>query len=274
MLAFNTGPAYTREEVDQALYAFLLRCASIWKHTVMKKHLLPLLALLLGGTAQAQGLGEIHGNVVDDQGQPLPYANVVTTYGDQLIGGTTDMDGRYVLKPLQPGTYTVRITYVGLNPREISGVRVNADKITFLRDEKLYADNTLPIFIVTARRWEPPLIDPEEPSKLTVIAAQIKSNPLRKSPVSMIASLSPDIYKAPGSDELYFRGSRSDAMVYFVDGVKVSGRLSGVPPDAIASITMYTGGLPARYGDVTGGVVAIETKSYLDLYMQRQAGLR
>ena len=42
----------------------------------------------------------------------------------------------------------------------------------------------------------------------------------------------------------------------------------------MASITIYTGGLPARYGDVTGGVVAIETKSYYDLYMQEKAGVR
>ncbi|HOZ40393.1 MAG TPA: TonB-dependent receptor [Flavobacteriales bacterium] len=240
----------------------------------MKKLLFPLIALVLGCGAMAQSLGEIQGTVLDEAQQPLPFANVVTTYGDQLIGATTDERGRFVLKPLNPGTYTVRISYVGLLPKEITGVLVNPDKITRLMGEVLVANNTLPEFSVEARRWEPPLIDPEEPSKLTVIAAQFESNPLRKSPVSMIASLSPDIYKAPGSNELYFRGSRSDAMAYFVDGVKVSGSLTGVPSDGIASITMYTGGLPARYGDVTGGVVAIETKSYLDLYMQRQAGLR
>jgi hypothetical protein len=240
----------------------------------MKKLLFPLIALVLGSGAMAQSLGEIQGTVLDEAQQPLPFANVVTTYGDQLIGSTTDERGRFVLKPLNPGTYTVRISYVGLLPKEITGVLVNPDKITRLMGEVLVANNTLPEFSVEARRWEPPLIDPEEPSKLTVIAAQFESNPLRKSPVSMIASLSPDIYKAPGSNELYFRGSRSDAMAYFVDGVKVSGSLTGVPSDGIASITMYTGGLPARYGDVTGGVVAIETKSYLDLYMQRQAGLR
>jgi len=50
--------------------------------------------------------------------------------------------------------------------------------------------------------------------------------------------------------------------------------LKGVPPTSIASFTIYTGGLPARYGDVTGGAVAIETKSYFDLYMQQQAGVR
>ena len=239
----------------------------------MKKLLFPLIALVLGCGAMAQSLGEIQGTVLDEAQQPLPFANVVTTYGDQLIGSTTDERGRFVLKPLNPGTYTVRISYVGLLPKEITGVLVNPDKITRLMGEVLVANNTLPEFSVEARRWEPPLIDPEEPSKLTVIAAQFESNPLRKSPVSMIASLSPDIYKAPGSNELYFRGSRSDAMAYFVDGVKMSS-LKGVPPDAVGSITVYTGGVPAKYGDFTGGVVAIETKTYFDLYRQRQAGIQ
>ena len=133
---------------------------------------------------------------------------------------------------------------------------------------------TLPTVNIVGRRWEKPLIDPEEPSKITVLAAEFEDSPVRKNPVALIASSSPDIYRAPNSDDLYFRGSRSDAMAYFVDGVKVAARLSGVPPSSIASFTIYTGGLPARYGDVTGGAVAIETKSYFDLYMQAQAGLR
>jgi outer membrane receptor protein involved in Fe transport len=39
-----------------------------------------------------------------------------------------------------------------------------------------------------------------------------------------------------------------------------------IPSSAIGSISVYTGGLPAKYGDTTGGVVVIETKSYMDLY--------
>jgi hypothetical protein len=245
------------------------------KRTNMRTSI-PLLAIaLLSSTiAAGQNLGEIQGSVLDEQGEPLPYANVVTDRGDGLIGTTTDDRGRFILKPLVPGTYTVRISFVGLLTKEITGVQVNPDKITFLKGEVLLANNTLPIHTVVGRRWEPPLIDPEEPSKLTIIAAQFEDNPQRKNPVALIASTSPDIYKSPNSDELYFRGSRSDAMAYYVDGVKVTDGLSGVPPAGIASITMYTGGLPARYGDVTGGVVAIETKSYFDLYMQHQAGLR
>jgi hypothetical protein len=34
---------------------------------------------------------------------------------------------------------------------------------------------------------------------------------------------------------------------------------------------VYTGGLPAKYGDILGGAVILETKSYFDLYRQWQA---
>lgn len=240
----------------------------------MNKLIPLLLAALFGASAMAQQLGEIQGTVLDEQGQPLFLATVVTERGDNLIGTTTDDRGRFVLKPLPPGTYTVRISYVGMVTHETSGILVNADKITFLKEVRLVSNTTLPTITVAANRWEQPLIDPEEPSKITIIAAQFKDSPVRKNPVALIASSSPDIYRAPNSDELYFRGSRSDAMAYFVDGVKVPGRLSGVPPTSIASFTIYTGGLPARYGDITGGAVTIETKSYFDLYMQAQAGLR
>jgi hypothetical protein len=233
---------------------------------------LPILALLLATPlAQAQNHGSIQGNLIDESGTPVEFAAVTAERGGDRYGTTTDEQGRFTLKPLPPGIYTVRFAFTGMQTRELTDVLVNPDKITLLRNERMSAMNMLGAIAVEARRWEPPLIDPEEPSKLTIVASQFEDNPQRKNPAALIATTSPDIYKAPGSDELYFRGSRSDAMVYFVDGVKVSGRLSGVPPAGIASITMYTGGLPAKYGDVTGGVVAIETKSYFDLYMQERS---
>ncbi len=235
------------------------------------RNLLPLAFLVATATAQAQNHGSIQGNLLDETGAPVEFGAVTAERGGDRYGAMTDEQGRFTLKPLPPGTYTVRFAFTGMQTRELTNVQVNPDKITLLRNEKMLTLNELRPAIVAASRWEPPLIDPEEPSKLTIVASQFEDNPLRKNPVALIASTSPDIYKAPGSDELYFRGSRSDAMVYFVDGVKVSGRLSGVPPAGIASITMYTGGLPARYGDVTGGVVAIETKSYFDLYMQERS---
>ena len=55
------------------------------------------------------------------------------------------------------------------------------------------------------------------------------------------------------------RGSRSNATTYYVDGIKVVGN-SNVPTSAIEQITVVTGGLPAKYGDATRGIVSITTK--------------
>lgn len=65
-------------------------------------------------------------------------------------------------------------------------------------------------------------------------------------------------------NDISVRGARTDANVYFIDGVKT--RSVVVPQSAISSVTMYTGGIPANYGDVTGGVFVVETKSANDYY--------
>jgi len=68
------------------------------------------------------------------------------------------------------------------------------------------------------------------------------------------------------------RGSRADATAYYIDGVKVRGNAS-VPHSSIQQLTIYTGGIPANYGDVTGGVISIETKSQSSYNRERNSRL-
>jgi hypothetical protein len=70
--------------------------------------------------------------------------------------------------------------------------------------------------------------------------------------------------------ELMFRGARKGDMIYVLDGIK-SNEVFNVPSCSIARMMVYTGGLPAKYGDTLGGAVILETKSYFDLYRQWQA---
>jgi hypothetical protein len=44
-----------------------------------------------------------------------------------------------------------------------------------------------------------------------------------------------------------------------------------IPGRAIGSIIAYSGGIPAKYGDFTGGVVVIETKSYFDWLVEQES---
>jgi hypothetical protein len=90
-------------------------------------------------------------------------------------------------------------------------------------------------------------------------------NPNLRSPKKLMQTLTSDIVVSENGKDAYVRGGRADATVYFVDGVKMS-NIGNVPGVAIGSMTVYTGGVPAKYGDTTSGVVILETKSYFDMY--------
>ena len=73
--------------------------------------------------------------------------------------------------------------------------------------------------------------------------------------------------KVTADGDLVFRGARKGDMIYMMDGIK-SNSISNVPSAAIGRIKVYTGGLPAKYGDTLGGAIVMETLSYFDLYRQ------
>jgi outer membrane receptor protein involved in Fe transport len=85
----------------------------------------------------------------------------------------------------------------------------------------------------------------------------------------MVSSMNSAI-KRDQNDNLSFRGGRSNDMLVIMDGVKMRG-LPNLPAAAYESINIYLGGLPAKYGDTTGGAVIIESKSYFDYYRQWKA---
>jgi hypothetical protein len=71
--------------------------------------------------------------------------------------------------------------------------------------------------------------------------------------------------KVDDDGQLMFRGARKGDMIYILDGIK-SNEVYSVPSCSINRMMVYTGGLPAKYGDTLGGAIVVETKSYFDLY--------
>ena len=219
-----------------------------------------LLLLILSTFGYAQG--EIHGKVFEKESN-LPAIGA-TVFVE--VGGTiTDVEGRYKIKPLNAGVYNLSIKLMGMNPVVMSEVVVNKDKITWIKDVSLSANIELNVLIIEELRYKDSerLIKIEDPTAMTMTSAEIEKSPLLREPVDLIATM-PGVTKKGG--QLYFRGARPDAILYFIDGVKNRGNGLGIPSSAIGEITVYTGGIPAKYGDVTGGIVVVETKSYFDLY--------
>lgn len=231
-----------------------------------------LMAWALSLIAAGQGLGSIEGKVREAEG-PVPGAMITARQGENVVSAMSDIDGRFTLKPLPAGSYTVSVTMVSMQPQEFTDVIVAPDNITRMKEVELRAAELGPV-VVTRIKWEKPMIQHDNTGVTQVFHKQFDTNPNKVDPVKLITQFAPGVVKANHGDDLYFRGARAENMCYFVDGVKLGSRLSAVPNEAINSFSVYTGGVPAKYGDVTGGIVAIETKSYFDLWQQRNADMR
>lgn len=234
-----------------------------------KRFCILLVAGMNGFGTYAQGMGEIQGKVLED-GQPAMEAMVEAVQGERRVAAMCD-EGRFTLKPLIAGTYTVTVSAVGMSSVVFEGVEVFADNITYTKDAQL-RPTELGGVTLQVERWYEPMIKHDNTGVTRISSRAIQNSPMAKDPVAIVAVMTPGVYRSPNGDGLFFRGSRSENTCYFVDGMKLGPALTGLPNKAIGSLSVYTGGVPAKYGDITGGVIAIETKSYFDLYQERNLG--
>lgn len=205
------------------------------------------------------GSGSLKGTITDGKsGEPLPFVNVlIENKGTQVAGGSTDFDGVYLIKPIEPGTYDVTFSYVGYQPVKQTGVVINGNKITFL-DIKM--ESGMELKEVRVVRYQVPLIEKDGgASGGTVTRDQISKMPGRTA--NSIATTVAGASTAGTGGGVSIRGARTENTYYYIDGVKVpAGAGTGLPKSAIEEVQVITGGVPANYGDVTGGVINITTR--------------
>ncbi len=199
----------------------------------------------------------LQGKVVDkDTKEPIPFANIIVENKGSQVGGTSsDFDGNYVIKPLPPGKVDVKATFVGYKTKMIQGVILGADRIRFLDIELEATTETLETVEIVD--YKVPLIDKDQTaSGATVTAEEIAKMPIRNA--NAVATTVGGVFSQDG-ERGSVRGARSDATATFIDGIRVIGT-SSVPQSAIEQVDVILGGVPARYGDATSGIINVTTK--------------
>lgn len=216
-----------------------------------------LVLMFLGVNLAFAQTGELSGKVTDEKGEGVPFANVAVKKNGVLVtGGATDFDGYFSIKPLDPGTYDVEFSALSYGTVIITGVKINTDRITTL-NQQVKPESTV-IAGVEIVAYKIPLIDKESNStKTTISSEEIKSLPTRN--IQSIASTSAGVFQEDEGSALSIKGSRDNATEYYIDGIRVRGS-TNLPANAIEQLTVITGGVPARYGDATGGIINIVTK--------------
>lgn len=216
-------------------------------------------------------LGEVIGEVVDAaNNQPLYGALVFMNDNDTKYQIYTEPDGRFRISAVPAGTYVLNIRYQGDTMSNIVAEVpmdgfYNAGVIKF-RSELLDSIQEQGPVVVSGNRVR--LVDGNLPIT-TITAKEIDKSPVKFDIKGLVASMSSEVRQTEDG-ELVFRGARKGDMIYLIDGVKTRDAGS-VPGVSIGRMSIYTGGLPAKYGDTLGGVVVMESKSYFDLYRAWQA---
>lgn len=205
--------------------------------------------------------GEIKGLITDDQHNPAIGAEIKALQGGVIItNAIADIDGKYSLKPLQPGQYEVLVSYTGYKVNRYTKVTVEVEESSYLDSEMEF--NTLIGFEVVANKpWEKSIVDISYVTMHKLSMEQINQMAVSKGDVKgMIANISSDII-VTDNGELFSRGSRAGSSKYYVDGdvLPFGTEVSGM---AIQNLSVITGGIPAQYGDGTGAVIVINTRDY------------
>lgn len=189
--------------------------------------------------------GSLRGTVTEHKTQEtVPFANVVLKTYDGVIraGGTTDFDGKYNINPVKPGIYRAEVTFTGYAKVILDSLLISPNAPT-LQDFVLREEAEMLQEVVLM--YQAPLIDKTKNSKVTT-AEDIQNMAVRD--ISSISAQSPSVISHHSSGEVAnataVRGARSDAQVYFIDGVKVRGSVA-IPQAAIAQTEVITGGTPA-----------------------------
>jgi hypothetical protein len=236
-----------------------------------------MLSLLLVATiarAQETTTGTIAGRIVDAQKLPVPGATVtiVSPQGPKAV--TTDADGRFLAAFLTPGRYDIKVELAGFRPLEQHDIDVRLG-------QRLNLEFTLQVGTlsdVVQVNAEPPLVDTSK----TVVSTTLDSSLLASIPVGR--RFSDALYLVPGVSSGGQVGNANPSIGggsglennYIVDGVNITnagygalgsysivfGSLgNGVPFDFIKEAQVQTSGFSAEFGQSSGGVVNVVTRS-------------
>jgi len=229
----------------------------------MKKLVIGCLLAIASTSFGQEATGEVDGYLRDAHTNQLVFgARVFIIDMDRVYQTRTGPDGEFRISAIPAGNYMLNIIHGTDTMKNISAV-VPVEGICRMGEIKFDSKVLIITGMMVKANSTIKLIDGNLPVA-RIDQEIIKSSPAKFDQKSLIATMSSDV-KLTDDGELVFRGARKGDMLYLVDGIKGRG-VSNLPSCSLGSITVYSGGLPAKYGDTTGGAVIVETLGYFDLY--------
>lgn len=232
--------------------------------SLMKKHILLLLLVAFTSLQAIAQSNAIRGFVYNKEtGEPMIFTNVYlegTNYG-----GATDVNGYFSISKVEPGTYNLTVSAVGL-AKYSESVKIGASEIL---NKKIYVENSsidLETFEVSAEKQEYKTQVKMAVTKIT--AKDIKALPSvggEPDLAQYIQVLPGVVFTGDQGGQLYIRGGSPIQNKVLLDGMIVYspfhsiGLFSVFDADLIRNADVYSAGFPSQYGGRISSIMDITT---------------
>lgn len=220
-----------------------------------------LLGLFIARPAHASVDAVVTGVVQDALLHPLPGATVVIhdASGNTIAKTITGPDGKFSFTGVPLGDYTVEATSPGLvddhQHVQLAAGEVKDVELTLVNEEEV---------IQIKEDWAVPPPPTSTGSVATVGRQQLQELPgAEDRPVTDVVATQPG-FVVDALGNIYARGNHANIQ-YQVDGVPVPDSVgslfaASIPVRLIQALEIYTGGMPAEFGDRLGAVVNLVTR--------------
>ena len=227
-------------------------------------------ALLTNSVVFSQGItGKVSDAYFSD---PLPGA--IVRIPDLNAGVETDLDGNYEIKGIKAGTYTVEVSYVGYNTKQIAGVIVRSGELTRLdialnSDDGITTDEITIEATTSAANEQSMLLEQKNSSKIQdgISEQQIKRAPDSQASDVLKRVISVNIVddkfvQVRGTSDRYNLTTLNGVLVPSTEPDKKSFSFDLFPANLLENMIISKSYTPDQPGNYSGGLVQVKTKEF------------
>lgn len=219
--------------------------------------------------------GVITGTIVDSEsGYPLIGANAFIK--GSTLGSSSDLEGKYRIPAVEPGTYTLVVSYMGYQTKEITEISVQAGVSTTLDISLSYEVLQGQEVVVTAKavkNTEAALL--KDRQKAVAVSDAISSEAISQAGAGNAADAMKQVTGASvvGGKDIFIRGLGDRYTSTQLNGVEMpstdpykrSGSIDLIPTNMVDNIVTIKSFTPDKPGNFSGGTVDIKTRDFPDM---------
>ena len=218
----------------------------------------------------------VRGRILDSESkQPIIGANVIIT-NQAGKGAATDAEGEFKIQGVALGRITLKITYIGYEPLQVSDIMVTAGKevvLNLLMSESLQKLNEV---VISYDRKNDPTVTNNE---MAVVSSR-SFNPSETNkyagalgdPSRMAANYAGVVAGNDSRNDIVVRGNSPNALLWQLQGLNIpnpnhfgagfntGGPVSMLNSNNIAKSDFFTSAFPAMYGNANGAAFDLQLR--------------